>query len=178
MAELDWDKLVEERNAWVAHNFPNSGEPLTSVLGVIEELGELTHHHLKMTQSIRGSADFHETETRDAIGDLTVYLLGVMNHYSVRPTGVLEWDGNLDQVVLKLAETLGELAGDELAEHDSWMHVNVSVAVSLMRLYCQKRGWSYDATVQVTWNKVKQRDWIKFPNNGLDDTERHDPTSA
>jgi hypothetical protein len=39
---IDWDKLIEERNVWVARNFPNARTPLDSFLGCIEELGELT----------------------------------------------------------------------------------------------------------------------------------------
>jgi hypothetical protein len=41
---IDWDKLIEERNVWVARNFPNARTPLDSFLGCIEELGELVYY--------------------------------------------------------------------------------------------------------------------------------------
>src|SRR4051812_17474924 len=84
VTKLDWDQLVDERNAWVAHNFPDMVRG-QSVFGVIEELGELCHSNLKQEQSIRGSDAEHEANAKDAIGDVTIYLLGVMAHNEVRP---------------------------------------------------------------------------------------------
>lgn len=78
---LNWNQLVEERDAWVAHNFPTTEEtaPMETIMGVFEEIGELTHAHLKQRQSIRGSDAKHDADAKDAIGDATVYLLGVIS---------------------------------------------------------------------------------------------------
>src|SRR4051812_31421503 len=82
MIHVNWNQIVEERNEWVAHNFPNARTPLDSVMGVVEELGELVHCELKMAQNIRGIT---ESDSQDAVGDTIVYLLGILNWLDYRP---------------------------------------------------------------------------------------------
>lgn len=69
MRELS--QMQEEVASWAAHNFPGAKrwEPL---VGMQEELGELSHAFLKLHQGIRGGED-HEAAMRDALGDLIVY---------------------------------------------------------------------------------------------------------
>jgi NTP pyrophosphatase (non-canonical NTP hydrolase) len=79
---LTLKQLQEERNAWVAHNFPPveiAFSDLTdNALGVAEEAGELAHAVLKWKQGIRGSSMEHWSEVFDAAGDIIVYLAGVV----------------------------------------------------------------------------------------------------
>lgn len=58
---------------WVTRNFPNrpSYQPL---LGVVEEVGELSHSHLKMEQGIRGTKEEHLAKISDAVGDTVIFL--------------------------------------------------------------------------------------------------------
>lgn len=61
---------------WTEHNFPNA-TPWEPLVGMVEELGELAHAHLKGVQSIRHTAkEIHKMKI-DAIGDILVYL----SHY-------------------------------------------------------------------------------------------------
>lgn len=65
-------QLQDEQRPWVKHNFGDrpSWMPL---LGIMEELGELAHAHLKMAQGIRTSED-HLAKAKDAVGDIVVFL--------------------------------------------------------------------------------------------------------
>lgn len=65
-------KLQEKHRSWVEHNFEDrpSWMPL---IGVMEELGELAHAHLKKAQGIRGNED-HDLAAKDAVGDIILYL--------------------------------------------------------------------------------------------------------
>lgn len=45
------------------------------LLGVVEEVGELCHAHLKNEQGIRGTPEEWEAKKKDAIGDILIYLL-------------------------------------------------------------------------------------------------------
>lgn len=45
------------------------------LLGVVEEVGELCHAHLKNEQGIRGTPEEWEAKKKDAIGDVLIYLL-------------------------------------------------------------------------------------------------------
>lgn len=157
MDSVTWQRLVSERNEWVAKNFPGPDMPNT-MLGVIEEMGELVHHHLKEDQNIRGDDKYHQDEAQDAIGDLVVYLLGVMNfigyvpNYGLHPK--LEPQVDASNLLLTLASEVGDLA-----RRPSQYDVN-RVLISMMR-YCSARGWDFDQIVLETWDKVKQRDWTK-----------------
>jgi NTP pyrophosphatase (non-canonical NTP hydrolase) len=108
-AVLQLTELQIERDKWIAHNFPND-EPVDSVLGAVEELGELAHAFLKHKQGIRGDAADLEAEMADAVADCVIYLAGVCSHL------------DLDFGVL----------------------------------------------VDNTWHQVKQRDWVAYPENGVD----------
>jgi NTP pyrophosphatase (non-canonical NTP hydrolase) len=71
--------LQAERNVWAATNFPDD-TLVDSVMGAVEELGELAHHLLKRKQGIRGDAAFHTAEIEDAVADCVIFLAGVATH--------------------------------------------------------------------------------------------------
>jgi NTP pyrophosphatase (non-canonical NTP hydrolase) len=55
---------------------PFRGEPAYRLLlGVVEEVGELAHAHLKEESGIRGTPDEMQAKARDACGDILVFLL-------------------------------------------------------------------------------------------------------
>ena len=70
--------LQAEHMAWLEHNFPQQQghDPL---LGIVEEVGELAHAHLKASQGIRGTSRELQAEARDAIGDIVIYLASYCN---------------------------------------------------------------------------------------------------
>jgi NTP pyrophosphatase (non-canonical NTP hydrolase) len=69
----DLHGLQQQHKRWVNHNFPNQ-LPHEPLLGVVEEVGELSHHHLKSAQGIRGTHEEHRAAIADAIGDIVIYL--------------------------------------------------------------------------------------------------------
>jgi len=68
-------ELQEKVRTWTARNFPNS-EPWEPLVGVMEELGELSHAHLKQHQGIRYSTML---DKEDAVGDIIIYLADYCN---------------------------------------------------------------------------------------------------
>ena len=77
---MDLAELQRQHREWLAHNFPGQA-PHHGLLGVVEELGELAHAHLKAEQGIRGYDDEGKTaaEIRDAVGDIVIYLASYCN---------------------------------------------------------------------------------------------------
>ncbi len=73
MSELTFRRLQTEQRAWVKHNFPGR-ESYYPLLGAVEELGELSHHHLKRIQGIRGTPEEHHEKAKDAIADVIIFL--------------------------------------------------------------------------------------------------------
>ena len=75
---MELRQLQDELSAWQQHNFPGR-EPWEPLVGVSEEVGELSHAFLKRHQGIRGTSDELHEEARDAIGDIIVYLADFCN---------------------------------------------------------------------------------------------------
>ena len=73
---------------WQRHNFPN-GEAVECILGIQEECGELAHAFLKRRQGIRGDADTHIADMRDAVGDIGIFALGLCNYMGWDYTEIL-----------------------------------------------------------------------------------------
>lgn len=69
---LSLDKIQVENEEWVERNFPGKCDENTAFMGMVEELGELSHARLKAYQGIRNIDGFAEW---DAMGDLLIYAL-------------------------------------------------------------------------------------------------------
>ncbi len=100
------EEVQSESNIWRSRNFPEASSE-QMLLGIVEEVGELSHSHLKESQSIRNNED-HVAKAKDSVGDILIYLLG----------------------------------------------------------YCSLRDFNVEEILLETWNEVKQRDWLTYPNNG------------
>ncbi len=70
---LNFRILQQEVGEWSRRNFPNN-QPYHPLLGLVEEVGELSHSFLKSEQGIRGTNDEHHAAKIDAVGDILVYL--------------------------------------------------------------------------------------------------------
>jgi len=74
---LSLARLQAEVDAWAQRNFGvrPAWQPL---VGIMEELGELAHAHLKAAQGIRRDED-HDAGARDAVGDIVIYVADYCN---------------------------------------------------------------------------------------------------
>ena len=70
--------IQAEIHQWAQHNFGDhpGWHPL---LGLAEEVGELSHSYLKREQFIRGDFDKHTADIQDAVGDITIFLMDFCN---------------------------------------------------------------------------------------------------
>lgn len=71
---LTFRQLQDEVDEWASHNFGDDRPWEHRFMGVVEEVGELSHALLKQAQGIRGTKLEHEEAAQDAIGDIVVYL--------------------------------------------------------------------------------------------------------
>lgn len=79
-------KTQQEMAQWLDYNFPDT-TPIEQFLGIVEEVGELSHVILKDQQGIRSSADPNYNpvpEVQDAVGDIAIYLINFCNK--------MQWD--------------------------------------------------------------------------------------
>jgi NTP pyrophosphatase (non-canonical NTP hydrolase) len=93
---MDFNELQKTLHEWRQYNFPDTYTLWHQFMGVTEELGEMAHAILKQSQGIRGSYEEHEEDLRDAVGDLTIYLMGLCS--------VKGW--SFEEVVMKTADTV------------------------------------------------------------------------
>jgi NTP pyrophosphatase (non-canonical NTP hydrolase) len=82
------------------------------------------------------------------------------------------------QPLLGAVEELGELAhahlkqeqnirGDSERHEEEAMDAIGDIAIYLID-YCNLRGWSFEAIIMETWERVSARDWKLYPENGVD----------
>ena len=76
----DLQFLQTQHKQWLDHNFPHQAKH-DALLGLMEEVGELAHAHLKHDQQIRGLGDISQANDKkiDAIGDIVIYLASYCN---------------------------------------------------------------------------------------------------
>ena len=84
IAPYKFDQFWTEYKIWVDHNFDRSDhaselgkrKATEQFLGVVEEVGELSHAILKQVQGIRGTDEEHDAKQRDAVADIVIFLAG------------------------------------------------------------------------------------------------------
>jgi NTP pyrophosphatase (non-canonical NTP hydrolase) len=75
---LQLSLLQLQHKVWVERNFPD--ETLEdAVLGLVEEVGEIAHHVLKMRQGIRGDEAMHKREILDGIADTVIFATHIVS---------------------------------------------------------------------------------------------------
>jgi len=84
---------------------------------------------------------------------------------------------NSDKAFKGMVEELGELSHAILKQEQGirgssdYHELEAKDAVGDLLIYtiefCNKRGWRLYDILNETWESVRQRDWIKFPFNGL-----------
>lgn len=87
--DLTLRQLQEQLLPWTKKNFGKT-PAYRPLLGVVEEVGELCHAHLKSEQKIRGPVAEHEAKAKDAVGDALIYLADYCNKRGWDMQDVLE----------------------------------------------------------------------------------------
>lgn len=84
--------LQEEVIEWSRKNFPNN-QSYHPLLGLMEEVGELSHAHLKSEQGIRGDIAELYAQKVDAVADIIIYLADycARNNISLHSAVVNTW---------------------------------------------------------------------------------------
>lgn len=110
-------ELQEAVGKWAEYNFPQA-KPHHSFLGVVEEVGELSHAHLKMEQGIRGTILELRAEADDAIGDIMIYLAHYcyMNGYSLQACVDKAW-AQVEKRDWRRFPKDGGVPGDTIGKH-------------------------------------------------------------
>lgn len=159
------NEIQSELKVWTEYNFGKQ-TPDIAILGMIEELGELSHAILKEKQGIRQS-DFL-ADKKDAIADLTIYALNYLNSIDGK------YDRKLPKAFLTNVEALQVIScyistlDIELNTIENFTDThNCNYIICLIEGLCNVNSIGFLTTVNEVWEQVKLRDWKKYPNNGI-----------
>jgi hypothetical protein len=188
----DLPQIAKEVNKWSVLNFGVDNTKNT-ILGMVEELGELAHAVLKGRQGIRHTPEEIAEMERDAIGDISIYLfdfcgrtgVSVPDMEQVNRVGHLvakeiEEDNNpltpADEVVLQMPQAIAQIfqlynAGIFEKKNPSLFEEvttrsTIGTFISLMDDFSSKRGYNYLTIVNKTWDQVSNRNWVENPQSG------------
>ena len=115
MSTNNLNQIQQEIGVWAITNFGKRRTEELRLIGAVEELGELVtqelerivpllhivramgllnHHHLKEKCGIRGTAEEHQAKEKDAIGDISLFLMDYCNLRGWSYTEILQetWD--------------------------------------------------------------------------------------
>jgi len=81
------NQIQEEVEIWSKENF-SFRQFHHTYLGAMEEMGELAHARLKFEQRLYGS-EYYTDETKDAIGDLIIFLMGICQQHDMKVEDVV-----------------------------------------------------------------------------------------
>ena len=158
-------EIQSELKVWTEYNFGNP-TPEVAILGMIEELGELSHAILKEKQGIRQS-DFL-ADKKDAIADLTIYTLNYLNANDFKYYGnqlsksYLTECEILQDISVQIGMLDNEVSGIEMFTNSG----NIEYLISLLKGLCNMFEIDFLTTVNEVWEQVKLRDWKKYPKDG------------
>lgn len=157
------NEIQEELKVWTEYNFGHT-TPEIPILGMIEELGELSHAILKEKQGIRQS-DFL-SDKKDAIADLTIYILNYCNcknitidfYYAPRDIISLE----VIDILQNISYNISNINTEEIELDKLYMER----ILYYLRYICSIINVDFLTIVNKVWEQVKLRDWKTYPKDG------------
>ena len=166
-------EIQAELKVWTIYNFGKQ-ESIIPIMGMIEELGELTHAHLKELQGIRKS-DFL-ADKKDAIADITIYLLNYFNCIN-KDINLIQSaldceheDIDTNFCIFNLSHKIGILSDTEIINDSTCIDIKItSYILFTLREYAHNIDFDLLTIVNEIWEKVKLRDWKKYPLNGINE---------
>jgi len=177
---LDYEQLVDEVGRWSEDNFDD--QPVTyPVEGAVEEIGELTHSHLKRAQGIReDDDDVGPRAEADAVADTVIYLCDYLGR---------EDSASTERVVKTVREHRNDSVSDtrqKALSAASWfvsdlfygtvrdanlrVEKNVGAAIAELQSFAFHSNMDFQQVVIQTWESVvSERDWDAEVTGSADD---------
>lgn len=166
-------RIIQKEHAkWLKHNFPNVLQ-VEALLGLNEELGELY-------QAIK----LNDTESLyDSIGDIGIYLVSfcTTNNIFIDDDVITNYNATIDintyDALRQLSIEIGLLNHYFLKNiqgirhtkdsiHAKFVH-QVAAILFCLQIFCTQNSDDFLTIINVTWENVRKRDWIKYPEKGL-----------
>jgi hypothetical protein len=155
---MRFDELTKHVGEWSQRNFGDKQNPY---LGLVEELGELSHCLLKRQQEIRGyeNPSYFLREYIDALGDMCIYAA----NYAYNEGIVAQWptkfeaDGTANRYIGNACYYIFSLSmmPEISADLSTSLH-NLLICISKLAVL---EGLDLAEIAEKTWELVSVRDW-------------------
>jgi len=177
------NEVQDQHKEWAFQNFgANTAEnQIDPVLGVIEEIGEFSHSFLKRKQGIRGTPEEHQANMRDALADVSIYLMHFCTKAGVRFVDVLlraesnyVSEHSTETELIRLTCGVKHLQVAYLMSIEDAVFVDavrhqITDFMALVYRVANKVGVDLTATIIETWESiVSKRDWKKNSATGAE----------
>ena len=169
----EFSKIQREVGSWAWKNFKEKASGMNPLLGIIEEIGELSKAILKKDQGIRGTPEKHDRDAVDAIGDIMIYLMNHLNvvHLEIAPIASTMYLGRIDlstdnfgtiedvrkQLVVLVARLIPGISDLESKSNGS----SVGSLMMYLDVMARTYGKSLIEVVTDTWSIVSKRNWVE-----------------
>lgn len=185
---LNYIELQQEIYQWKVKNFGGKVKHgHQNMLGVIEEIGELSHSVLKKQQGIRLNEN-HDEKIEDAIGDIFIFLLNWLSEKNIiidmplvfYDDSVCNVDDEInvmevymsayELVHIQLSHETGKIKDNKLSKYETEQFFRQSAKTLIEKLifFCGCNNLSFETVVLNTWSQVKQRNWKENKINGAE----------
>lgn len=180
-------EVMTEHPDWEFKNFGKQ-PPIKPMLGMQEELGELTHPVLKFSQGVRITSEAElKDRIRDAIGDTLVYLISYANKVNIHLIQVMH---DHERYIVRMMNDYGLPDSDTIrkekldmpmwagyclgrlwiAQINGDMQMKIcsiaALLVTLDNIALEFLGENIGDCLKRAWDEVKKRDWKYNPWNG------------
>lgn len=96
-----------------------------------------------------------------------IYQWAVHNKFQDDPTwtfyGLVEEIGELSHAMLKQHQGIR----GTFEEHEQKGKDAVGDFLVFLAHYCSEKGWSLSECLEIAWSEARERDFVKFPGNGV-----------
>lgn len=167
-------RLQEEQRPWVKHNFGDRPGWMP-LLGLGEELGELTEAYYTNPES---------EEVADSLADMIIFLadfssyqgIDIFDVYNTGNCNFYVFPKDCKAMLLDMAIAVGKInhaylkiaQGIRVDEgHLDAINQGIADILGSVIWICGEVGVDFQHKLEEVWDKVKMRDWKKFPKNGL-----------
>ena len=170
------DKLQDEIAQWHRINYPND-DLESSLLGVMEELGELNRVQLKQDGGIRGTWEYWEAEKQKEVGDVVIGLINFCSFADIKFSSIVADSGlavvefdTAKKALLCVGSSTGRLIEDQIFIVNKDKQKQSKYALSFiyddLTAYCNFSGTDLMESVVNRWDTISKRDFIKNPETG------------
>lgn len=160
-------QMQSEVREWSNRNFPNN-EPWHPLMGIGEELGEIMHSYLKMSQGIRGTREEHLAKIADGIGDVVIYACDFASRKELKLNKInlieLSYKDRLQRIDFNYLLQSQVFYGKVV---ENFINFNTEIIPYLkgvlnhLSAFAVLLGIDMEQEIITTWEQVRQRDWNK-----------------